>query len=83
MAFFRFWWDCVIWAFWRWERGDAVTTPLMPIIVNVVSWVGLLGLAGNLTPSEVGSIIGKISLGLLLLIVFLVAPYGRWKEQKR
>ena len=75
-----FWLSCLHWAFWRWERGDAVVTPIFPILTSSFSWV--LTLAGTVGFFRDASWLIYVPFGLLLLIVILVAPYGLWREQQ-
>lgn len=79
---FKFWANNFKWAYWRWESREAIITLSAPAIISIVTWLlTIFGFVGFIQVIR-GNILWWLALVPFVVMVFLVAPYYRWKEQK-
>jgi hypothetical protein len=74
MGIFSFWWDCIKWAFWRWESAYRMLT-------TFVIFLGLLGVGGIAFATWANQIMALIAVVPIVITLVFIAPYKLWKEK--
>jgi H+/Cl- antiporter ClcA len=76
LALLSFWFECIKWAFWRWDRSE----PLLSALKALAVWaVGLIPTsAGGVLAKQTGDMWWLVLMLPLILMVAGVAPYRRW-----
>jgi hypothetical protein len=67
-SFWAFWFGCVKWAYWRWGKGEPITTSIISYMVTIG------GIAGAFITERWWIVL----IPLFIMIVF-IAPYKMWK----
>ena len=76
-----FWWQCLRYAFFRWERGGALMSLSLPPILTLICWSSLIGIGAGWYSETIESL-RFVPIILIAVITFLIAPYKLWSEQK-
>jgi hypothetical protein len=74
MGIFTFWWDCIKWAFWRWESAYRMLT-------TFVIFLGLLGVGGIAFATWANQVMALVAVVPIIIILVFIAPYKLWKEK--
>ena len=77
----KFWRDCLAWAFWRFERREAMLTLMSPLIITIVTWLfAIVGIGGLI--KGFSDPLWFIAISPFFIMVIFIAPYQHWKKQR-
>jgi hypothetical protein len=77
-GYFIFLRKCFSWSFMRWEKGEAGMS-LAPPLISALNWLSVVGILTIRIAACLEDAFIYIPIGILLLMIFVIAPYKLWK----